>query len=110
MIKRFSLVDLGEVQVVKSGYIKPDFLPEIEEYVKLIHNTYTYEEIKVVISHLLFLEEEGGGITDATDEEVVFLQERLKELDDSGCIVWECDKYVEKLYGVKEDEIVERFM
>ncbi len=110
MAKKFSLISVGEVQVVKSGYIEPDSLPEIEELIELAQNTYTYEEIKVVIFHLLFLDYEGAETTDATEKEVEVLQDNLPELYDYGCIVIENEIEIKGLYGVKEDEIVEKFM
>lgn len=107
MAKRFSLVELGDLVVVKSGFIEPDTLPEIDEYIKLIAKTPTYEEIKVTIIHELFLDFEGAETTDTTEEEVKVLEEKLIEFYDYGCIEEQEVIEIEGLYGVLEDEIVE---
>ena len=110
MAKRFSGVDLGNIQKVVSGFIEPESLSDIKEFVDLMTNTYEHEELKITIFHMLFLDFEDSETTDATEEEVEILQDKLPDFYDYGCIVTECEIEIEGLYGVKEDEIVDRFM
>lgn len=106
MPKRFSVIDCGEEQVVMSGFIKPDTLPEVDAVVDKILNTSEYEKVIISVSQLIFNDIEGTPLEDATEEEVEVLQEKLPEFRDEGVLVF-YDGYEIELDGELEEELVD---
>lgn len=107
MPRKFSIINVGDTQLVKSGFVEPDLLAEIQEVVETVYDTSIYENIQVNIQHMLFLDFPDAEIGDVSEEEVEILEEKLEELYKLDCLE-EQERIEFSLQGLSEDkEIIE---
>ena len=105
MAQKFTLVDCDDIQVVVSGFIKPDALPEVARVLKYLINVSSYQKVKIFISHMIY-KDGTDTLMDATAEDVEMLQDKLPKLFDAGQIEF-VDLAELEVDGLAEEELVE---
>lgn len=113
MPKRFSLIDCADKQVLVSGAITPDTLPEVPEVLEVLSKTSNYEKIDISITEYVFVDYLNTPITDATEEEMEVLSEDFQGVydkyynEDNKGILRKGLLTKLTLQGLKEEEIVD---